>query len=71
MATVIALAFDPFVQQLVQYQTNVKYSPDSSTTIARAQRYGKGNEVTVQDAPVDFLSTLSLLLCCCLILTDE
>ena len=45
VTTLLALAFDPFVQQLVQFETRLVYDADPRTTIARAQRYSKGNEI--------------------------
>ncbi|MCJ1438974.1 hypothetical protein MMC27_008364 [Xylographa pallens] len=45
LTTLLAMAFDPFIQQLVQFETRLVYDADPKTKIVRAQRYSKGNEV--------------------------
>ncbi|CAO2657021.1 Nn.00g058240.m01.CDS01 [Neocucurbitaria sp. VM-36] len=42
LVTILALAVDPFSQQLIQHGQKLKSSNDASTTIARAQRYSSG-----------------------------
>lgn len=50
--TILAIAVDPFSQQLVQYQQNIKSSADVSTTIVRAQRFSKGTALVSSVVPV-------------------
>jgi hypothetical protein len=40
--TVLALAVDPFTQQLVQYEQKLKISPNNFTTIVKAHRFSQG-----------------------------
>ena len=45
--TVLAIALDPFAQQLVQFEQHLSNTTDTQTIIARAQRYSKGTEVEI------------------------
>jgi hypothetical protein len=45
--TVLALALDPFAQQLVQYDQHLSNNTDTQTTIALAKRYSKGRALDV------------------------
>ncbi|OJD28995.1 uncharacterized protein BKCO1_990001 [Diplodia corticola] len=45
ITTIIALAVDPFAQQLVQYRQELVFTTSPDTTVARAQRYSQGNQV--------------------------
>lgn len=42
LVTLLAIAVDPFSQQLVQYSQRLKSSVDGAATIARAQRFSRG-----------------------------
>lgn len=42
-AFVIAVGFDPFAQQLIQYKTEVVYTPNNLATVPVARRYSKGS----------------------------
>jgi hypothetical protein len=65
LLSVLAVAMDPFAQQLVQYRQELDFVPTTPTkaTIARGIRYYKGTELRQQIAgikcklalpPVDF-----------------
>ncbi|KAL1635493.1 hypothetical protein SLS58_010189 [Diplodia intermedia] len=45
ITTIIALAVDPFAQQLVHYRQELVFSNNTDTTVARAQRYSQGNQI--------------------------
>jgi hypothetical protein len=48
LTTLLAIAIDPFTQQLVQLEQKLAYSADSQTIITRADRYSKGTENRIQ-----------------------
>ncbi|KAF3768099.1 hypothetical protein M406DRAFT_254587, partial [Cryphonectria parasitica EP155] len=48
LVVLLSIAVDPFSQQLVQYKQDVVYSANAETTIARAGRYSKGSEYSMQ-----------------------
>ena len=54
---VLAVAMDPFAQQLLQYQQTTMFINDSSnrTAILRANRYSKGTEIRVSLASIRFV----------------
>lgn len=47
LTTVMAIAIDPFSQQLIQYEQRSVKVPTSDASIARAQRYSRGYEFIV------------------------
>ncbi|KAK0639797.1 hypothetical protein B0T16DRAFT_337422 [Cercophora newfieldiana] len=54
---VVAVAMDPFAQQLLQYQQRTTFinDPDNRTTILRANRYSKGTETRISLAAIRFV----------------
>ena len=54
--TVLAIALDPFAQQLVQYEYHSRNTTDPGTVVARAKRYDKGNEYQVFDDDLVYAS---------------
>lgn len=47
LTTILALAVDPFAQQLVQYEHQPAFQTSNDAFIARADRYSKGGEYTI------------------------
>ena len=43
MAVIVALAFDPFAQQLVQLHSEVVYAPSVNAAMPVAKRYDAGS----------------------------
>lgn len=47
LITLLAIAIDPFTQQLIQLEQIMIYTPNTAVVIPRAQRYSQGNEYVV------------------------
>jgi hypothetical protein len=43
----LAIAFEPFAQQLVQYEDNVVYTLNENVTLPIAKRYDAGSAIEV------------------------
>ena len=58
--TVLAIALDPFAQQLVQFEQHLSNAADTQTIVARAQRYSKGTELgTREDSIIPGVITMA------------
>lgn len=49
LITLLAVAIDPFSQQLIQYKQATVFLEDDAVTIPLCQRYSKGSEYKLQD----------------------
>ncbi|KAI5357165.1 hypothetical protein Slin15195_G054060 [Septoria linicola] len=58
VAFVVAVAFDPFAQQLVQYRGGEAYNSNNNVTLPVARRYDAGTSVTNRFAFIDRNSSL-------------
>jgi hypothetical protein len=45
--TILSLAIDPFVQQIIGFEVQQVTTPTNVSTIAQAHRYSKGTEVDI------------------------
>lgn len=66
--TILSLAIDPFVQEIIGLEDRQVSTPASFGTIAQAHRYSKGTEVDIEasgTAIVPFNASVLIIYSCC------
>lgn len=53
VAILLSLAFDPFEQQIVQFDQDMEWANSSAATLPRTQRFSAGNRIQTAHVAID------------------